>query len=690
MRNISYTSKNLTQYKFSDTFGAGFNLSFGGGAGYSASGNVNAAVDVPTVASVDVSASLATGVDISAKVSVKASATYLIMGTDGASFNDYISYTTADYDIWRYPIIGSAYPESDYPDTPLEDRTTYVQWVVPTKQQKSGGSPYNLDIFYTPTHEEGNLFSYPVKKENIKGHNAKHTIPLNTGNSYSPSDTTTSAQQFSISESLGVDGSLELKANLTGSASVSGKAAVPGIAKISGSLTASLKASLEASVGANLTLDRSDKFTTKVDGASFTYPVSTAPYTATPLAFSEGLTGTVHYAYLSQLEVSRSDAGDGLWRANSVYALYPDPALNLPNKYYPKNPGDSNKAPIITPQSQSTATKLRGLSITDTEGSAVGYNLARGKSYVITVPITNYSLKDMAGPVDVAFCYTLDSVDVDGNPQDALHEIGRGKVKLPGWNKDDTHRADVSCTWTVPSSLDGGYRLYIRIDPDNTLEEVHEDWSGSFDRSVEPAAYIAGSGDPSGNNTGYVMIGIMDEDMLDTFDKSLKSLGTAKAGAAKAAAEARGVSVRLTDVTPDKIRKALSAGENIRVEGYVEYTGDKRLTNVHVIIDEDTADGNKSVQRLADRYFPLVDPGDRNDFSFILEPARLAGNSFLVYVRGDNFGSRTIPLDVIVHNINSDDDDGYGSGGSGCDAGFGALGIALLFAATRKREQVSK
>jgi Synergist-CTERM protein sorting domain-containing protein len=306
----------------------------------------------------------------------------------------------------------------------------------------------------------------------------------------------------------------------------------------------------------------------------------------------------------------------------------------------------------------------------DESGEVTDSIVSPGKSYTIRIPIANYSFK-ATGPIDIAVSYNR-GINSDLTPTPKT-EITRTTLNnLPGWDATgDYNKTTVFCYWTVPADILASdapgdirpYWLYVEIDPDNKLKEVHDAWSDD---------------DPFGNNVGYTEIAVIAEDSLP----SMSAINASGAPKMKAAAAASDFTFALTNMTAEDIKEAARTGDTIPVTGRVTYNGAEKLTRVHVMFEDGKPEDENGQRRLlAEKYFPVIQPGASRDFHFIMTPSKLNGKNIYMYMYGDGL---SMTEDHIGELIIDDDANNSGSG-SGCNAGAGILALFVLVAAAARK-----
>ncbi|MBQ7193938.1 MAG: hypothetical protein IJR98_06180, partial [Synergistaceae bacterium] len=343
------------------------------------------------------------------------------------------------------------------------------------------------DDCYQPLHEEGNLFSYPTNLAYIEGYESRQ-LEL-TGQSsitYSPGSytrtitvtdaaaaTTTETRQVHYGAISEIIGDVQVLSGVATENSMSGERGNSSTFTKSYSTTDSLSASFPNPEGE----DYAD------------------------VTFTTDLQAYADEAGILTLGFAVSAFGDTatLWQY-SIYNEKPDPALYLPYRYY----FDNNT--LIARTDERIATKMRGVRFYVPEAFKYsGTVLYAGETYRIEIPIYNASFVAPDAPVEVALSFrTKDSDDKT--------LIGRQTVTIGGWESGrESHKAVVSFDWTVPSDIEGSKEIVAEIDPDNTLDEIHNGWDPDV---------------PGGNNFGYFSFSVVQPKSLP-FNRSIASVDVA-------------------------------------------------------------------------------------------------------------------------------------------------------------------
>ena len=379
---------------------------------------------------------------------------------------DRVLYYTTGIHMWRYPIKN---PAPSWLFKKLQEGTNstggdkFLTFTIADEAVFNSSASFQ-DNSYQPLHEEGNLFSYPTSVAQIEGYANKQKIL--TGQSsiaYSP-------------------GSHTQTINVTSEASKStteGKTVKFGtISKTIGQV----KVLAGKSTANSLTDERGNTST-------FTKSYSTTdPLTA---AFPNPQGDYANVTFTTDLQAYADEAGiltlgfavkdfnstARLWR-DSIYRQKADPALYLPNRYLVQ--GDK----VTARTDEYIATRIRGIRfyVPDT-GSYTGPVLYANGKYRIDVPIYNASFVAPSVPVEVALSYRD-----KGKTEKTL--IAKKSVTIGGWEAGkDSNKAMLQFDFTAPEKTNPGQKeLIVEIDPDNKIDEIHENWSAKV---------------PGGNNNGY-------------------------------------------------------------------------------------------------------------------------------------------------------------------------------------------
>jgi len=225
--------------------------------------------------------------------------------------------------------------------------------------------------------------------------------------------------------------------------------------------------------------------------------------------------GTLKLAHTVNLEVEQ---GYDWWYNN--YNGKSDIALNLPNKFYwKKSASEEYYGTWYFQKYRQDRSQMRGVFLLkkepDLKNSENNWYLASSptagdKIWVLT-RVYNYSLGKGTGEFKVRFSYAVFNSALDDHPPD-LHLIGE-EVKVT--NLDPGERKEVYVEWDTTglggekAGLGKNYVIYITVDPDNKVDEIHELYVADQKPApgpcpVGPNAYSVDCGIFCGsNNQGY-------------------------------------------------------------------------------------------------------------------------------------------------------------------------------------------
>ena len=200
----------------------------------------------------------------------------------------------------------------------------------------------------------------------------------------------------------------------------------------------------------------------------------------------------LYQAYVSEngavvcgFAVSSLNRNYNLFNSDSLYGTKPDPSFVLPYKFVLSDYLPSLPRFAVNTQ-RMAAMEMRGVRF-----YAMDYNmytsgrLLGGAQYRVEIPVYNASFLPVNN-LKVRLYWVKDRSE---SSLDGKVLIGESQaINMTGWADDGNNKAWARIEFT-PELPDGNYQLYAVIDPDNTIDEVHE----TRDLAV----------DPGGNNEGY-------------------------------------------------------------------------------------------------------------------------------------------------------------------------------------------
>jgi hypothetical protein len=240
---------------------------------------------------------------------------------------------------------------------------------------------------------------------------------------------------------------------------------------------------------------------------------------------------------------------------------------------------------------------------------------------------------------------------------------------IGGWTKDkENNKAKVKFEWTVDKS-EGSYDLYFVLDPQNAIDELHENWDYTKD--------------PGGNNVGRYPIAILNEEPA-VYTAGAISTASVTESDFKLLFRPVAVGDLREWLTFDEFRESVTgAPEDFRAYAKLIYSGSETLTNLYLDVFRLDPDGTEN--RIATRIIPALFPNTEMETSFMVSPEKVKNGTFSASLAGHGVNLRW------VKGSGGGDEpekpESSSSSNSGCDAGFGGLallGLAALCAAKRK------
>ncbi len=368
--------------------------------------------------------------------------------------DDQIFANITDYDIWEYPYFIGNHDVEDGVIVVFRPTNSEARW-FPSKSV-SGSS-------YQPIHEPGNILSYysydsihnnPDVFQDIQSANdiSTPTFTLSANSKYSWSLTKSNFDHNGASNSVqfGVD---------------------------AGAMGFGFKAEFNQSNSYLYTQSTSvaDEIKLSVDIGGINRSIGPTEYRITPYAYWSKK-GALVIDYSVEPEVDLQ-GGSTWWQEK--YGNRPDPAIILPWRL------DPEKGFAISNESKRSETKDIRMKPTF---------ISPGDTAIITANVRNFSLVNTSSPVKVRFYL--------GNPSaggQLLEDIYGTSEFLTDGNVPARGLKTVSFVWASPKGVSLN-RLYMVLDPDQSIDEVHEEnntgWIPLSTSATDvPAIPVAGSGD---------------------------------------------------------------------------------------------------------------------------------------------------------------------------------------------------
>jgi hypothetical protein len=480
--------------------------------------------------------------------------------------DDFISGKIQMMDIWRFPIIG--YDTGD-PNKPH----AFQEIILPNNKndQNFGGGGLNKADWYQPVHQNHNLLSYPVTRQD-------KPFPPDLGTFTLPGGTVKNTTMNDSATIRYFDGnSIQIKMLWTTEAgSGSDK-------HYNHTLSESEDIKIGASAeGTYLDGDVQVEASFSVGfhnenswGGSTTEEAKSSNSTGITINVPSGDRGKA-YAFQSAVYVSSgggklkvahavdptgSSSGRGWWRRQ--YGNKPDPALNLPNRFnsdgedWTLNTGDDRK-------------EMRGFFMRKFNSRTGKYDLLgapphAGDTVQLCARVYNFSLCEETVNVDVSFEY----VQVDGGGGKEIGDrfpigtVSRSLGGYPDLAAGGPPMKEVCVDWDTNGVRPGGYRFYVTVDPnDEVKNEIHE-WK---DASGNRLAH--------GNNEGYWPWAGNAVQVLEKQSQSIQVVNVQQA-------QTPGVSMHIESLAVEKPSGLKSKGP-VRVFAHEKY----RL-RAHIVANED-------------------------------------------------------------------------------------------------------
>jgi len=359
---------------------------------------------------------------------------YRVSQNISANIDDYIYAIITDYDVWEYPIMAS--------DT-LQGYTLVVSPRATQKAWFPSKSPQAAE--YLPDHEVGNILSYNQIATPSENSTLKTEVKWNTSDEV----TLDGSPGFEYNWSLENENSTETTETNEVDWNVSAEAGfdipfkyIPNF-EIKGSYS---KGSISTQTNKVTYTKGLDVHLGPIDlGIGETY------YSVTPYAYW-AKSGALVLDYAVNPRPSGINVPQTWWQQR--YSNNPDPALILPWRLDPEK-GFSVSADKLE------QTKEILFNPDDPQP---------GQTINIKTRIHNYSLLNTSGPVEARFYL--------GDPDNGGTLIQSTDAKTTFSTSDFIEARGskiISFDWKVPDNISIYPRIYVVLDPDNKIEEIHED-----------------------------------------------------------------------------------------------------------------------------------------------------------------------------------------------------------------------
>lgn len=489
---------------------------------------------------------------------------------DMAKNDDYLQYTSTDYDVWRYRVYGMGPVTDDQGNTDTSNPYKYYELVVPGSPQKHSTGGVSQD-WYRPMHENGNVLSYPPPSQT--------GIPVDTSptpykvNGQTPSGLTNGIMWNQYSYCYGT-ASGPNALTITGVRNTSDTVTDNNTFQEDNDLKLGYKSTLAGSYSQNASFDLNlgakqsfgqSSVTSNDTSAStgFTFNLGAGDanwaYNIAPTLYNS-LSGSIKMSYTVQLSTGNSQSCVGENWTNYNVA---DPGLLLPHRFVYVGSNSSGDIFGLTPVHNREEVKSLLLQnptpnpIESTNNNPV-YDLlasapAAGNPVQLSIPVYNYSVGTAANNVTVTFSaipVSDPNLDPGGSGN---NEYGCGTPAASGWVCPDSYRKQLknmdgsnvtasvnvpawssdadtpnykmaTATWTIPPSMaNTKYRIYVNLIYSGTETNPPQQACTKIpcpplcDESVDVCSVPTDNTDPSApgqNNEGYEDIWIGSADSV--------------------------------------------------------------------------------------------------------------------------------------------------------------------------------
>jgi len=358
--------------------------------------------------------------------------TFQVNKTIDASADDWIYAVIADYDVWEYPL---------YLNSELQG---YISVVVPNTRERAWFDSKSFSaLSYIPSHEVGNILSYQEIAQPEDNSAVDLAVRWDTG------DRITLNNNSNATWSLTAETETETSTSHSESKFIGGKASfsipfkfIPDV-EISGDYSDESVSTYTSTV-----LDRKG-LSVHFEGIDLSF--GNTRYSVTPYAYW-ARNGALVLDYAVKPELPPNPADPATWWSER-YTQQPDPAFILPWRY------DPEKGLGLAEEAQRFRT--RDIIFDPALPST-------GDVVTTQIRVQNFSLVPTTGPVKVRFF--IGDPDEGGVP--IINTSGQTEVFTEAIQ--DRGNSVVEFEWRVPDTIGRFSRIYVVLDPDDTMPEIHE------------------------------------------------------------------------------------------------------------------------------------------------------------------------------------------------------------------------
>lgn len=383
---------------------------------------------------------------------------------------DFLVFNKSTIHIWSYPILGETQVET----TEGKKGQLYYQVVVP---EPDADNPHYLSgsvsEWYQPTHQNGNVFSYPWTQEQIRKFEITDTLNILSNPKTIATDNNEMSYYIEWNEATEREKSVNTSHKLAEESSIGVSFPVYDFG-LSSKVKTSLDKSWESLSISNTKLTQSKGITI------FKGPLSGAPfyaYEVHPLIYTKGKDkmpgveakmpmGAITLSYLVKFP---DDFTSYLWWQKG-YAGKPDIALNMPYQWrMTDETGNSWKF-----DSKSiNFSMMKGLFVETKLGKRFFYSIEEGEPINVKFRVYNYS-----------FCKAKNVLvrleaqkSTDGKEWGKRFVVGVDTIlTLQGFGNLDSHNnwEYASVTFDTKGKAGDYYRFWVVANPDNKIKELDD------------------------------------------------------------------------------------------------------------------------------------------------------------------------------------------------------------------------
>lgn len=366
--------------------------------------------------------------------------------------DDQLYAIVADYDVWEYPVYS------------FGELQGHVAVVIPFKTNNAWFPSKSVSAnTYVPSHEVGNILSYPQLTGPQDNPSVAQSLRWETGDETTLSDISGGGSTWTLSqESIGLD----LREHRTTMA-LSGSAGFEAFG-----IGASVDGNYETTEISTHSTTVSESVSISVEYGTVDASLGRTQYRVTPYAYwAKNGALVVDYAVIPD-----EDNGGGSTFWEDMYGSSTDLAFILPWRWDPeKNRAGTEEIRNRTKEILFDPPRIEA-----------------GQEVTISTRVHNFSLLDVTEPVKVRF-YLGDPANggTPVNGTDGSSEVSTDEVLRRQGS------ATVSLAWTVPQTIQTTDRIYAVIDPEDEYVEVHE--SNNFGWVQVNSVPVITNVDPAGD-----------------------------------------------------------------------------------------------------------------------------------------------------------------------------------------------